>query len=33
MLQPINNHLKDFIGMYRWLSREFTPWECHIKRE
>ena len=26
--QPISNQFKEFIGMYRWLSREFTTVEC-----
>lgn len=27
-ITPISNQFKEFIGMYRWLSREFTTVEC-----
>ena len=30
MQYPIKSHKQAFIGMYRWLSREFTTVECHI---
>ena len=31
MQKPIKQHRKAFIGMYRWLSREFTTVECTEK--